>query len=362
MRIEFTTETESLEGLVFIKQIIDGAIEHRKAQMAHFAERVKQEWDGVAPKDYALRGENLMSAIAAQGRQSEPGEVVPFRRPGDHATAAAAGAAFGKTNNGAPLGINETTGEFDNDAVAARRAFGGNPTSPPTDAPPAAAGVAASPIAGTSTGTAPVIASSPTTVIAGEADSAGIPWDARIHSEAKTKNNDGSWRYKRKLDEATKTAVLAELKAGGVAQTSNGVPGTPSIPPVPPPPPPPVTLQQPAATAVPLPPPSNVGVPDTARPVVVPINPTSAPPAPPATSATVATVPASSAVTVTASPSKIDFRTLIIKLNKALAAGTITQESLALACLELGIGETPAALGAPQFAHLTDALDAKLFG
>lgn len=44
-------------------------------------------------------------------------------------------------------------------------------------------------------------------------DSAGLPWDARIHAAAKSLNKDGTWRAKRGADEATIAAVTAELRA-----------------------------------------------------------------------------------------------------------------------------------------------------
>nr|MBA4203225.1 hypothetical protein [Ralstonia sp.] len=46
-----------------------------------------------------------------------------------------------------------------------------------------------------------------------ELDSAGLPWDGRIHASTKTKNKtDGTWRAKRDLDLALKAGVEAELR------------------------------------------------------------------------------------------------------------------------------------------------------
>jgi len=50
-----------------------------------------------------------------------------------------------------------------------------------------------------------------TTSNSNELDSKGLPWDARIHSETKAKNKDGSWRGRRGVDDATINAVTAEL-------------------------------------------------------------------------------------------------------------------------------------------------------
>lgn len=45
-----------------------------------------------------------------------------------------------------------------------------------------------------------------------ELDTQGLPWDGRIHSGSKSKNKDGSWRLKRDLPDATRDAVLTELR------------------------------------------------------------------------------------------------------------------------------------------------------
>ena len=44
-----------------------------------------------------------------------------------------------------------------------------------------------------------------------ERDKNGTPWDERIHSNAKSKNADGTWRKRKGLDDATYAAVMAEL-------------------------------------------------------------------------------------------------------------------------------------------------------
>lgn len=320
MRIEFISEAESLEGLLLIRQVIDMAIEVRKVQLAEFAARVKAPELPNIPK-------------------------IPTPPP----------------TPPAPI-VDENTGEVvRQDGTAAAAAFGkpANPSTPPLASN---AGAAGSSNAGTSatantSESSSTGASAPPNAGSVDRDSKGIPWDARIHSEAKTKNNDGTWRYKRKLDEATKALVLAEITPanGSAPPAANGVSAATGVPPLPPPPPPvtlpPATDSQPA---VPLPPP-NAGVPDAPVAPVVPtppVNPTAAAPAP--SSATAASSAAGGA-------SRIDFRTLIIKLNKAISAGTVTQDALTLACRELGLGESPAALGKPENAHLCDSLDALLF-
>lgn len=49
---------------------------------------------------------------------------------------------------------------------------------------------------------------------ASDVDSKGTPWDARIHSESKATVADGTWRKRRGVDDATFTAVMAELTDG----------------------------------------------------------------------------------------------------------------------------------------------------
>jgi hypothetical protein len=80
-------------------------------------------------------------------------------------------------------------------------------------------------------------------------DTAGLPWDARIHTGSRAMNADGSWRRKRGVDEATIATVEGELKAlmsVPVEPASNVLPFTPA------PPPPPA---EPVAVAAPPPPP-----------------------------------------------------------------------------------------------------------
>ena len=44
-----------------------------------------------------------------------------------------------------------------------------------------------------------------------EVDSAGLPWDERIHSGGKTKLADGTWRDKRGVEDSEREAIVAEL-------------------------------------------------------------------------------------------------------------------------------------------------------
>lgn len=57
-----------------------------------------------------------------------------------------------------------------------------------------------------------------TTINSSELDSRGISWDARIHTDKKTKNMDGSWRNKRGVDKGVLAQVEAELKSNPASQ------------------------------------------------------------------------------------------------------------------------------------------------
>jgi hypothetical protein len=182
------------------------------------------------------------------------------------------------------------------------------------------------------------------TAQAGERDSEGLPWDARIHSETHKTNADGTWRYRRNLDAGVKAAVYAELKMtrAGEQAFANVVnprifdtvaPSPPAAVAPPPPatevvaPPPPASatvLPFPAAAAppVPVPPATDVGVSNTGQPPVV--------------------------QTVTS------FRDLMQKVNVALAAGKLTQPQLAEACKAAGVDSVTALAAQPMLVPTVD--------
>lgn len=73
----------------------------------------------------------------------------------------------------------------------------------------------------------------------GEVDKNGLPWDERIHSSNRGKNADGTWRFRRGLDEKVKTKVLAELNKTMAAPAPAPAPAAievpaPSLPGLPP--------------------------------------------------------------------------------------------------------------------------------
>lgn len=167
------------------------------------------------------------------------------------------------------------------------------------------------------------------------ADKAGIAWDARVHSETRKTNADGTWRFRRNLDEATKNAVMAELKANATATVlvpggTTNIPGvsgglaagplpgqlplSPETPPMPgyvhaantlptAPNAPPVILPG----TLPLPAAHLMGVPDAPNPPVVPAPVTG-------------------------------FRDLMSKINIARSQGRLTQEQVDAACKAANVG------------------------
>lgn len=82
-------------------------------------------------------------------------------------------------------------------------------TPPPAQAPAPTMNVAP-PAPSESAPPANVTASNPVSGV--ELDKDGIPWDARIHSTAKTKNADSSWRLKKGVDKEVVALVKEELK------------------------------------------------------------------------------------------------------------------------------------------------------
>lgn len=95
-------------------------------------------------------------------------------------------------------------------------------------------------------------------------DTAGIPWDERIHASTKTTNKDGTWTRRRNTPDEVFDKVMAELKAANTAMTLEAAAGLTAPTPEPP---------QPSAVEAFTPPPSVVIPPVPAVPV---------PPAPPA--------------------------------------------------------------------------------
>lgn len=88
-------------------------------------------------------------------------------------------------------------------------------------------------------------------------DSAGLPWDGRIHSESRATIADGTWRKRRGVDDATYAAVMAELQGNAppppaeptAAPAEQEVPPPPAADPDPVPNAPTEASPEPAASA-----------------------------------------------------------------------------------------------------------------
>lgn len=160
----------------------------------------------------------------------------------------------------------------------------------------------------------------------GHIDKDGLPWDARVHSDTRKLNADGTWRLRRNLDPAVKAAVYAELK---------GAPKAPTAPPAPPatgtaPPAPASTVVPPApTTALPV---SNgvpMGMPNPPDARVVPV---------------------------------ASFRELMTKINQNLAAGRLSQAQLNQACAEVGAGSITELTAQPSLVAPMDAAINRFLG
>lgn len=149
-------------------------------------------------------------------------------------------------------------------------------------------------------------------------DANGLPWDDRIHSGSKAVNKDGTWRYRKGVQEHVVTAVEAELKGRLL---------TPATPPAPA-----ATVETVAAAPVPVPTTTVLPFPTApAVPVQVPVAaPAPAPQPEPTGGLTV--VPATG----------VDWPTVCIAMQEALARGVTIEKmngvaaSLGLPVLALG--------------------------
>ena len=181
-----------------------------------------------------------------------------------------------------------------------------------------------------------------------EVDSAGMPWDYRIHASSRAKVADGTWRQRRNLDPNVLAQVQAEMlqvmglpipTAGSGSQQEEQPSADPIaeadpeqafIDAVIPPPPPPAA----PAVAVPVPPPF-------AHSAAVPVAPVAIAPPPPST-------PAGAATTASLSSQPVTFPQLVSRITKMLAAKELTQGDIAGACQSLGIPHMPALASRPD--------------
>lgn len=161
-------------------------------------------------------------------------------------------------------------------------------------APPAPPAVAAVPVPPSVPALPPAAGTAP------ELDKTGLPWDARIHAETKSKNKDGTWRSKRNMDKDFMATIEAQLRQ------AMGAPAAPAVATV---------ASNPAVTAV---------------PVVAPIVPP-APPAPPQSSTPPAMPgPSVAAAAPTTGETFAEFMARLAPQFAADALGMTTRMSAAL--------------------------------
>jgi hypothetical protein len=187
----------------------------------------------------------------------------------------------------------------------------------PVVAPAPTAAQAAFAPAATAVPAAPVAA--PTGI---ETDKNGLPWDGRIHSSARSKVADGSWKMRRGVDDEFVKGIENELR-----QTM----GLPTL----------------AVAASPLTPPPAAVFAQPAAPVVAPAPVVVAPPvevpAPPVASiAPVVAAPVASAVT------PMNFAKLMSLITAAFAAKTLDQATINAAVQAAGLPSLPMLAARPD--------------
>lgn len=150
----------------------------------------------------------------------------------------------------------------------------------------------------------------------GERDSKGMPWDGRIHASSKAKVADGSWRYKRGVDDAVIAPIEAEIRAT-LAAPAVAVGGA-----------------APAFGAHPF-----QQQPEQPAPVV----------APPVAAAPVAPPPPAAPVAVPVAPATaMTYETLMAALPPKIVSGELTASQMQEACEQYGVASIAALAQRPD--------------
>ena len=184
-------------------------------------------------------------------------------------------------------------------------------TAPPAPSPPAF------PVPVTAVQQVAPIAPAPGAAPSVELDSAGLPWDERIHSSAKTRNGNGAgtWKAKRNVDAALVSQVEAELRQQLAPPAHFNPPFTPVIP----------DASDAAAIFAGSPDPVAAFGGGAVAPAPLPIAPPAAP-----------SVPAAP-VAPSASADPTTFEQLMLRVSPAVASGTLPPQALQAACAGLGL-------------------------
>lgn len=200
--------------------------------------------------------------------------------------------------------------------------------------------------------TAPVPASA-------ELDSAGLPWDKRIHASTRAKLQDGTWRKLRGVDEALIATVEAELRAvqaipvppaagvvdpNGVEHRDGEVVALHHVP------------LAPARTVFPAPAAVQEGRNEILKEELAALPPSPVPvPVPPAPTATIAEMQAK--LDAVAPPAPLTFAELMKHVTPMLVGGRLSQDKLLAVTAEFGLPHL-AALGARP--DLVEAVRARI--
>lgn len=213
------------------------------------------------------------------------------------------------------------------------------PPAPTNLAPPVTTPATSSANTASASSAAPVLPGASVAPPADEYDSAGVPWDARIHQKKKGQKKDKTWKLQKGIADALVSTVMQEL-----APRIRKAPVAPAAPPAPDAPPAgfghtPLPAGAPAPVSLPpVPPlPPVAGTPAAQTPV--------APPPPP---------PAS---VETVTPQADPFRALVKKVTEARGQKRLTAEEVTQCCALAGVPGLQALNAMP---HLIATVEANI--
>lgn len=194
-------------------------------------------------------------------------------------------------------------------------------------------------------GTALTAPANGVTVLSADVDSAGLPWDERIHSSSKAKKGDGTWKIKRGLEAGVAQAITAAALAAKIATPTTSVPALSTAVPqnVPIMSPVPALVSN---TPVTLPPTSTSAVPVFPGASVLPG--ATAVPTAPASAVPVSDVSAAGAVPAAPVSPVVRFREMMGKISAALGNKAITQENVKAAHEAVGLAQLQQAVLHPD--------------
>ena len=221
-----------------------------------------------------------------------------------------------------PTDVSGSTEDDDSDDETEGTNTGNVPTPPPPPPVTTAGATTTPPTTATTAAAAPG-------VVSVEVDSAGMPWDERIHQKGKSKKKDNTWKLKKGIDMALVQSVTAELAARRAAAPAPTAGSLPVAPPAA------------GSNTVPVPPVPNVA------PVV-------GVPAPNGVAGVVPVPPAPAVGSVGASDSLTPYRKLIDKITDLTKAGKLTPAKVNEICTSHG---SPSLMQLKNFEALIPAVD-----